>query len=146
VLLNTFHRLLLGDRMGAQDKAQTALSIAGNADKAYWLATAVALGNPKTRSAGLKMASYGARVTFNMARASAGAALGTPLVRGGTSTLGGLATAATVGYVAGAAIGTGIGYAMDGKHGAGNAIALYTGQVSFDEYTDVVGNAIKQSI
>ena len=126
--------------------AQEAYFLAGNASKAYWLATAVAVGNPRTRKAGLKMASFGARVTLNVAKATTGAVLKTPLARGGTTTVGGLAGAAAAGYVGGAAIGTGIGYAMDGKRGASNAIALYTGQVSLDEYTDVVSSAIRKSI
>ena len=37
--------------------------IAENADKAYWLATAYALGNPRTRGIGKSMLSYGVRVS-----------------------------------------------------------------------------------
>ena len=61
--------------------------IAENADKAYWLATAYALGNPRTRGIGKSMLSYGVRVSANVALHSAkGVAKGiarTPLKRGG---------------------------------------------------------------
>ena len=98
--------------------------------------------HPWRRALGLKAASYGVRVSWNVGRASAGAALSTPLVRGGTTTVGGLAGAAIAGYGIGALVGTGIAYAGWGSKGASDAIDLYTGQVSFNKYFDTVGSAI----
>ena len=130
----------------------------GNADniyKAYWLATAVAIGNPRTRAFGIRMASYGARLTANMAIGAAKGAAKTPLVRKGP-TPGQMARAGArkavtatgavaAGYALGATAGTAIAYAGWGESGARDAISLYTGQVSFDEYTSTVGSAIRQT-
>lgn len=61
--------------------------IADNLDKAYWLGTAYALGNPKTRRVGKSMLSYGIRLSANVAiHSTKGLVRGvakTPLKRGG---------------------------------------------------------------
>ncbi len=113
-----------------------------NAPKIYWMTTTAAAAHPTTRALGLKMASYGIRVTFNVARSGAVAFLSTPLVRGGTATVGGVAGAAIAGYGIGALAGTGIAYAGWGSKGASDAIDLYTGGVSPGEYFDTVGSAL----
>ena len=128
------------------NKALLLYHAAGNAHKAYWMATAAALAHPKTRSAGVKLASFGARASLNVARGTAGAILGTPLVRGGTTTLGGLAGGAAAGAGIGMVVGTGIAYAGWGDQGASRAIELYSGQVSVSDYTGAVKDAIRQSV
>lgn len=122
--------------------AVVAYHFMSNVHKYYWYATVALTAHPYTRKVGLRMASYGARVGFNVARASAGAVLGTPLARGGTVTGGALLGAAAAGYVIGATVGTGIAQAGWGDEGRSDAIDLYTGQVSFDEYVDTVGYAL----
>ena len=124
------------------NKALVLYSAAGNVHKAYWLATAAALAHPKTRSTGVRLASFGARASLNVARGTAGAILGTPLVRGGTTTLGGLAGGVAVGAGIGMVVGTGIAYAGWGDQGASRALELYSGQVSVSEYTSTVKKAI----
>jgi len=106
------------------------------------MSTTAAVAHPATRSIGLKMASYGIRVSWNVGRATTGAILSTPLTRGGTATIGGLAGAAIAGYGIGALVGTGIAYAGWGSKGASDAFDLYTGGVSPGEYFDTVGSAI----
>jgi len=106
------------------------------------MSTTAAVAHPATRSIGLKMASYGIRVSWNVGRATTGAILSTPLTRGGTATIGGLAGAAVAGYGIGALVGTGIAYAGWGSKGASDAFDLYTGGVSPGEYFDTVGSAI----
>lgn len=125
--------------------AVIAWHVMGNAPKAYWYATTAAIAHPASRKFGMKMAGYGARVTLNVARASAGAALRTPLVAGGATTAGSMLGAVAAGYAIGATIGTSIAYAGWGESGAKDAIDLYTGGVSFDEYFDTVGNALRKS-
>lgn len=70
-------------------KAVMVSGFADNADKAYWLATAYALGNPRTRGIGKAMLSYGVRVSANVAyHSTKGVVKGiarTPFKRGGTS-------------------------------------------------------------
>ena len=132
--------------MDAIDKSILLYTAAGNAPKAYWMATAAALAHPKTRSAGVKLASFGARATLNVAKGTAGAILGTPLVRGGTTTVGGLAGAGAAGVGIGMVVGTGIAYAGWGDQGASRAIDVYTGQVSVSDYTSTVGKAIRRKM
>lgn len=126
------------------DEVQRAYVIAKEGPKAFWMATAAAIAHPRTRTAGLRMASYGIRVSWNVARASAGAALGTPLVKGGTTTIGGAATGVAAGYAIGATVGTGISYALFGEEGAKTAVDLYTGGVSPGQYISTVSSAIRK--
>jgi hypothetical protein len=52
------------------------------------------------------------------------------------------ASAAGLGYAVGATVGTGIAQLGWGDEGARDALALYSGQVSFQEYMHVVGEAL----
>ena len=52
------------------------------------------------------------------------------------------AAAAGVGYAIGSAVGIGIAYAGWGMPGAKDAAALYSGQVSWSQYSRVVGGAL----
>ena len=115
-----------------------------NMHKAYWYVTVAAIAHPATRKFGFRMASYGGRVTLNVARAGLGAAMSTPLSRGGTLTVGVVAKSVAAGYAIGALAGTGIAYAGWGKEGAKDAIDLYTFQVSPSEYANTVSHAIKK--
>lgn len=137
--------------MDATQRGVQMYSAAGNLPKAYAYATVAAIAHPRSRAMGLKMASYGIRVTANVARAGAMAAARTPLTYGGPSA-GAVASRAAVftgavaaGYAVGAAVGTGIAYAGWGEEGASDAVALYTGQVSFSEYTTTVGTALEKT-
>lgn len=125
--------------------AVQAYALAGNAYKAAWAASIAAAANPKTRSVGVKALSYMTRVSFNMARASAGAALSTPLAKGGSTTAGGMLGAVAGGYAAGAAIGTGVAYGIWGREGAGHALDFYTNPTGVD-YFQTVGSAIKKTL
>ena len=122
--------------------AVVAYHFMSNAHKYYWYATVALTAHPYTRKVGLRLASYGARVGFNIARASAGAALSTPVARGGAVTGGTILGSVAAGYAVGAVGGTAIAYAGWGEEGAADAIDLYSGQVSFDEYVDTVGYAL----
>lgn len=109
--------------------------------------TGLLIGYPPTRRLGLKLGSFGLRAG---AAGTWGAMRGiatTTLVRGGSVTLaGGVVRASGAigsGYVLGATVGTAIAYAGWGEEGADDAFALYTGQVSSDEYLSVVGGALK---
>lgn len=128
-----------------EDDMLDAYRVLDNVHKAYWYASVAAAAHPYTRKMGLRALSYGARVHLNALRAAAGAALSTPLARGGTFTAGGFLASAAVGYGIGAVVGTGVAYAMYGEEGAENAIDLYTGQVSAGEYFDTVGSALKKT-
>jgi len=68
----------------------------------------------------------------------------TNFIRFGSGTVsigaGELVASVLAGYIVGATVGTGIAYVGWGKEGAEAALSLYTGQVSFDEYTEVVFN------
>jgi hypothetical protein len=59
-----------------------------------------------------------------------------------TGTLALYGAAAGVGYAAGAVVGTGISHALFGEAGARDALEFYSGQVSFDQYFEVVGEAL----
>lgn len=63
------------------------------------------------------------------------------LVRGAAAA-GTYAAAAGLGYGIGAAAGIGIAYAGWGMSGAKDAAALYSGQVSWSQYSRVVGGAL----
>ena len=132
----------------------------GKAQAAFWGITAGTIGWGLAEAAytrqvpfalrfGGQMASFGVRSTYHVSVASARAFLGTTLVRGGSVTAGrALATgggAVAAGYIAGAIVGTSIAHAMYGKEGAKDALKLYTGRVSRDEYFSTVGSAIKQT-
>ncbi len=112
----------------------------------YWLVTAGAIAHPYTRRKGLQMASFGVRATARMTFASLRALSGTTLVRGGSMTLGGGVARATgavaAGYLLGAVVGTVIARQFWGVEGAHDAFALYTGQVSRQDYTSVVSAGI----
>ena len=51
-------------------------------------------------------------------------------------------SAVTAGYAIGAVVGTGISGALFGKSGARDAMDLYSGKVSINQYFDVVGSAL----
>ncbi len=55
------------------------------------------------------------------------------------------AFAAVVGYAAGAIVGTAVSGLLFGEEGAGDAIALYSGQVSWQQYKSTVGGALSQT-
>lgn len=67
------------------------------------------------------------------ASASAAAASGTVALYG---------SAVMAGYAIGAVVGTGISHALFGEAGARDALEFYSGQVSFDQYFEVVGEAL----
>jgi len=115
------------------------------ADKApqyFWIVTAAAVAHPYTRTKGLQMASFGIRATARMGFASVRALSTTTLIRGGSITLGGGIARATGAVAAGYVIGAGIGYGISrlawGDQGGRDAIAVYTGQVSRQEYLRTV--------
>lgn len=114
-----------------------------SAPQFFWMGTAAAVAHPWTRSHGIRAASFGFSATANVTIASSRALLGTTLVRGGTTTLGGIAGGVATGYLVGSVAGTGISYALFGEEGAHDAIELYTGQVSFDDYMTTIWRAIE---
>ncbi len=65
------------------------------------------------------------------------------LVRGAV-TVGKFGGAVVAGYLIGAAVGTGISYAVWGEEGARDAMDLYTGKVGVHEYYDVVSSAFSR--
>jgi len=117
--------------------------IARNIESIYWgytagtagagLARLALTGNPATLNTARSLASFGARAHVNAVRG----VLGTTLARGGTVTLGGAiatgASAAALGYTAGAVIGTGIAQASFGDEGAKAALDLYSSPAKFVE-------------
>ncbi len=112
----------------------------------YWIVTAAAVAHPYTRAKGLQMASFGVRATARIGFASVRALSTTTLVRGGSMTLGGAAARATGAVAAGYVIGAGIGYGISrhfwGEKGGRDAIAVYTGQVSRDQYISTVRSGL----
>lgn len=56
------------------------------------------------------------------------------------STTAQVTAAAALGYVSGAAIGTGISHVVWGKEGAEDALEFYSGQGAHSEYFDIGGN------
>ena len=68
----------------------------------------------------------------------------TNFIRFGSGTVsigaGELVASVLAGYLLGATVGTGIAYVGWGPQGGKDAIALYSGQVSFDQYSNVVFN------
>ena len=78
-----------------------------------------------------------ARVTYQRAMVPAASRMA---AASGTIALYGSAIAA--GYAIGAVVGTGISAAVFGKAGARDALEFYSGQVSFDQYFEVVGEAL----
>ena len=59
-----------------------------------------------------------------------------------TGTVALYASAVAAGYAIGAVVGTGISHALFGEAGARDALEFYSGQVSFDQYFEVVGEAL----
>lgn len=120
-----------------------------NKSAIYWGVTAAFVIHPTTRSVGWAMTKFGVRATGNVAIASTRALLGTTLVRGGTTTFGGAlargGAAVALGYAIGATVGSGISYAVWGEKGARDALDLYSGGVSVDEYFSTVGKALQRT-
>lgn len=115
----------------------------------YIFATGVAIGNPSTRTLGLRMGSFGARASANWYRGAllgrGPGLLGTTLVRGGSLTMGRAAvlggyTAAGVAAVV--AAGYGASYLIGEKMGYEDATSDYTdfmtGKVSIGDWWDAV--------
>lgn len=114
-----------------------------NLEKMYWGATAATIGsgvtrlaltgNPATLRLAGQMVSLGARAHVHAVRG----VLGTTLVRGGTTTVGGAlakgAASVGAGYVAGAVVGTAISRAAFGEEGADLAIQTYSNPKRFWE-------------
>lgn len=112
-----------------------------NMEKMYWGATAATIGsgltrlaltgNPATLRFAGQMASLGARAHMHAIRG----VLGTTLVRGGTTTVGGAlakgAASVAAGYAAGAAAGIGISRLAFGEEGMDTAIDLYSSPTTF---------------
>lgn len=71
--------------------------------------------------------------------------LKTPLIRGGSMTIGSSAAAVTAGYLIGAVAGTGIARTVWGKSGQRDAIDFYTFQVSPGEYFDTLHEGFLES-
>jgi hypothetical protein len=113
-----------------------------SAPQVFWIGTAMAVAHPYTRSHGLRLASFGFRATANVTIAGSRALLGTTLVRGGATTVGGIAGGVAAGYAIGAVTGTGISYALFGQSGMEDALDFYSGQVSFKDYISTVAKAI----
>ena len=114
-----------------------------NVEKIYWGATAATIGsgltrmaltgNPATLRLAGQMVSLGTRAHMHALRG----VLGTTLVRGGTTTVGGAVAKATAsvaaGYALGAAAGVGISRAVFGEKGMTAAVDLYSNPVNFWE-------------
>ncbi len=112
-----------------------------NIEKMYWGATAATIGsgltrmaltgNPQTLRLAGQMASLGARAHMHAIRG----VLGTTLVRGGTTTVGGAlakgAASVGAGYALGAAAGIGISRSVFGESGMESAIDLYSSPMKF---------------
>lgn len=84
------------------------------------------------------MASFGLRATARATVASSRAILGTTLVRGGTTTLGGVAGQAALAVGVPVAVGYGVSYAIAGKEGTSDFTDFLTGGVSPQEYYDAI--------
>ncbi len=112
-----------------------------NMEKMYWGATAATIGsgftrmaltgNPATLRLAGQMVSLGARAHVHALRG----VLGTTLVRGGTTTIGGAlakgAASLAAGYAAGAAAGIGVSRLAFGEEGMDAAIDLYSSPSTF---------------
>ena len=139
--------------MSSLRDSYVAYSAAKNAPSIYWGLTFGAIVHPKSRKTGIKMASFGGRVSLGLLRASASVIMNTPLSAGGVTTLRTSAVAAsgvialygsavTAGYALGAVVGTGVSHSLFGKSGARDALEFYSGKVSAKEYFVVVGDAL----
>lgn len=108
--------------------------------------TGFAIGYAPTRQLGWRMGSFGIRAAGNITWGAARGLSTTTLVRGGSMTFGGGIVRATgavaAGYLLGAVVGTVIARQFWGVEGAHDAFALYTGQVSRQDYTSVVSAGI----
>lgn len=114
-----------------------------NLEKMYWGATAATIGsgltrlaltgNPQTLRLAGQMVSLGTRAHVHAMRG----VLGTTLVRGGTTTVGGALAKGTAsvaaGYALGAAAGIGISRAAFGESGMNAAIEVYSNPKTFWE-------------
>ncbi len=105
-----------------------------NKEAIFWGSTAGLIIHPRTRSFGWQAAKFGTRATGNVAVASTRALFGTTLVRGGSLTFGSAsavgASAVGLGYVVGAAVGSGISYKFYGDAGARDALHFYSNPFS----------------
>lgn len=115
----------------------------------YIFGTGVLIGNPKTRTLGLQLGSFGLRGSANWYRGAilgrGPGLLGTTLVRGGTMTLGrgallasgtaaGVAAIVGAGYVASHMIGEEMGY----EDATSDYTEFMTGRVSIVDWWDAV--------
>lgn len=124
--------------------AQTTAWVARNPVESVAITALVA--NPRTRSWAMKsgwmLGKETARMTGRVA-IRAGIITYSELVAGSRlATLGGTAgvyaAAVGAGLLLGSIVGTGVAYAGWGKSGASDAVRLYSGQVSWDEYKSTV--------
>lgn len=131
--------------------AQTAGWIARHPVESVAVTALVA--NPTTRTWAMKTtwmltketAKFGARTVWKT-----GALTYSELVAGSrlasmAGTAGVYAGAVGAGLLLGSIVGTTVAYAGWGSKGASDAVRLYSGQVSLDEYTETVGRALKQT-
>jgi hypothetical protein len=107
--------------------------VEAGSELALGAASAHPVTSPYMKAAATRTGQFAIQHALRPAAARAAAATGTLALYG---------AAAGAGYAIGAVAGTGISHVLFGQAGARDALEFYSGQVSFDQYLDVVGEAL----